>query len=37
MWNPSACDWEWKKACKIDEYLGTKNCSWEKCLIGKIW
>ena len=35
MWNPSACDWECNKACKIDEYLDVKNCSCEKRLIGK--
>ena len=26
MWNPSMCDCECNKACKIDEYLGTKIC-----------
>ena len=35
MLNPSACDWECNKACKIDEYLDVKNCSCEKRLIGK--
>ena len=36
MWNPSTCDCECNKACKIDEYLGIKNCSCEKNLIGKL-
>ena len=27
MWNPSTCDWECDKACKIDKYLDIKNCS----------
>ena len=26
MWNPSACDYECNKACKIDEYLDIRNC-----------
>ena len=29
--NPSMCDWECKKACKIDKYLDIKICSG-KCL-----
>ena len=36
MWNPSACDCECKKACKIDEYRDIRNSSCEKCLIGKL-
>ena len=28
------CNGECNKACKIDEYLDTKNCSCEKRLIG---
>ena len=36
IWNPSTCDWECNKACKVDEYLDTKNCSFEKCLIGEL-
>ena len=36
MWNPSTCDCECNKACKIDEYLDIKNCSCEKNLIGKL-
>ena len=24
------------KACKIEEYLGTKNCFYEKRLVGKL-
>ena len=35
-WNPSTCDFECNKACKDDEYLNAKNCSCEKCLIGKL-
>ena len=30
MCNPSTCDYECNKACKIDEYVHTKNCSCEK-------
>ena len=35
MWNPSTCDSECNKACKMDEYLEIKNCSCKKnvCLI----
>ena len=36
MWNPSTCDCECNKACKIYEYLDIKNCSCKKCLIGKL-
>ena len=36
MWNPSTCDWECNKACKIDKYLDNKSCLWGKCLIGKL-
>ena len=36
MRNPNTCDCECIKACEIDEYLDTKNCSCEKRLIGKI-
>ena len=35
MWNPSTCDYECNKACKIDEYSYIKKCSCEKRLIGK--
>ena len=35
-WNPSTCDCEWNKACKIDEYLDIKNCSCKTCLIAKL-
>ena len=38
MWNPSACsacDCEYKNACKIREYLDIKNCSYKKRLFGK--
>ena len=30
------CDSESNKACKIEEYLDTKNCSYEKLLFGKL-
>ena len=36
MGNPSTCDFEYYKACKIDEYLDIKNCSCEKRIIGKL-
>ena len=36
MWNPSTCDCECNKACKIEGYSNTKNCACEKCLIGKL-
>ena len=35
MWNPRTCNYEWIKACKIDEYLDTKNCLCKKRL-GKL-
>ena len=36
MWNPSTCDCEYNKACKIYEYLDIKNCSCKKRLISKL-
>ena len=36
MWNPSICDCECNKACKIDEYLHLKNCSCEKRVISRL-
>ena len=36
MWNPSTCDGEYNKMCKIDEYLDTKNCSTGKHLFGNL-
>ena len=36
LWNPKTCDCKSNKACKIDEYLDTKNWSCEKHLIGKL-
>ena len=33
MWNPSMCDCECNKACKIDEYLDIKNCSYKKVIL----
>ena len=26
VWNPSTCDCECNKACKIDKYLDFENC-----------
>ena len=37
MWNHRMYDCKCNKACKIEEYLGTKNCSCEKRLVGKLW
>ena len=34
--NPSLCECECNKACKIDEYLDTKNFSLPKRLIDKL-
>ena len=36
LWNPSTCDCECSKVCKINKYLDTKNFSWEKGLIDKL-
>ena len=36
MWNPSSCDCECNKACKIDKNLDIKNLSCKKRLIGKL-
>ena len=36
MWNSSTCDCERNNSCKIYEYLDTKNCSCEKCLVSKL-
>ena len=36
MQNPTTCDRECNKACKIDEYLDITNFLYEKCLIGKL-
>ena len=36
MQNPSTCNCECNKACKIDEYLDIKNCQCKKRLIDKI-
>ena len=33
MWNPSTCDCECNKACKIEKYLNVKNCSGKKTFI----
>ena len=36
MWDASMCDCECNKACKINEYLDTKNCSCKKLLFGEL-
>ena len=36
MQNPSTCDCEYNKACKIHQYLEIKYCSFGKRLIGKL-
>ena len=36
MWNPSMCDCDCNKACKIDEYLDIKICLFKKHLFGKL-
>ena len=36
MWNPSTCNCECNKACKIDKYLDIENYSSEKGLISKL-
>ena len=36
IWNPSTCDCGYNKAYKTDEYLDTKNYSWEKRLVSKL-
>ena len=36
MRNPSTCDCECNKTCKIDKYLDINNCSREKCFSGKV-
>ena len=34
--NPSTCDCECNKTCKIGEYLDIVNCSYKKRLVGKL-
>ena len=36
IWNPSMCDCDCNKACKIGEYLDIKKCLCKKCLFGKL-
>ena len=36
MWNPSTSDCECNKACTIDKYLDSKNCSCEERQISKL-
>ena len=36
MMTPSTCNCKCSQACKIDEYLDTKTCSYEKLPIGKL-
>ena len=33
IWNPSPCDCESNKACKMDKYLDIKNCSIDKLVL----
>ena len=35
-WNPSTCDCECDKTCKIGVYLYVKNCSYKRRLFGKL-
>ena len=35
MWNLNTCDSDSDEVCKIEEYLGIKNCSCKKRLFGK--
>ena len=36
LWNISTCNYKCKKACKIDKYLDTKSCLFEKRLFDKL-
>ena len=36
MCNPCTCDYECNEACKIDEYVDIKKCSYEKHLFSKL-
>ena len=36
MCNPSICNCEYNKACKIGEYFNIKNCSYERHFFGKL-
>ena len=36
VWNPSTCDCECNKACKIGKYLDFENCFCKKRVIGKL-
>ena len=36
MWNPSTCDCECNRECKIYEYLDIKNYSCEKGFLNKL-
>ena len=36
MCNPSICNCESNKACKIGEYFNIKNCSYERHFFGKL-
>ena len=36
IWNTNMCNCECHKACKIDEYLDTKNYLCKKCLFNKL-
>ena len=37
IWNPSTCDCEFNKACKIDDYLDIENCSCQKRLFQSLY
>ena len=36
MWNPSTCDCEYDKTCRIGEYLYIKNFACKELVIGKL-
>ena len=36
MWNPSTCDCEYDKTCRIGEYLDIKNFASKELVIGKL-
>ena len=35
MWNTSTCDCQCDKACKVGEYLASKNCPYKKNIFNK--
>ena len=36
IWNPSTCDYECNKTCKVGEQKNIKSCSCKKRLFGKL-